>query len=101
MQEMDETIIATNDVHVRVLSLESKEVKPWHFHCEAVDNMFCLSGTAAVHLREPDEQVLLKSGQRVEVQPRRVHRVANLDDQVAIYLLVQGVGKFDFNIIDA
>ncbi len=100
MQTGDETIIRTADVSVRILTLEPGEMGPWHFHTEVVDNMFCLSGTIAVHLRDPGEECVLAAGHRLEVQPGRTHRVANTGVEMASYLLVQGVGKYDFNVVD-
>lgn len=100
MKVNEEVIIKTNNVKVRVLSLEPKEVAPWHFHRKITDNMFCLSGTIAIYLKSPDEQIILEQGQRCEVQAGRVHRVANLEKQMAKYLLVQGVGEYDFNIVN-
>ncbi|WP_226598042.1 cupin domain-containing protein [Marinobacter nauticus] len=101
MQGSDEILIRTRDVSVRILSLAPREVAPWHFHREIVDNMFCLSGSISVQLQEPDESLTLLPGQRCEVQPGRIHRVGNLDDQEAKYLLVQGVGEYDFNIVSS
>jgi len=100
MQAEDETIIRTADVSVRILTLDPGEVGPWHYHSEVVDNMFCLSGAVVVRLRGPDEEYVLAPGHRLEVVPGRTHRVANLGDPAASYLLVQGVGKYDFNVVD-
>ncbi|MGL4882058.1 MAG: hypothetical protein ACRC8K_13480, partial [Waterburya sp.] len=61
---MEEVIIKTEDVSVRVLSLNSQEVAPWHFHSEVIDNMFCLTGTLKVSLINPDETILLLPGER-------------------------------------
>lgn len=100
MPSSDETIIKTDNVRVRILRLAPREEAPWHFHVEVVDNMFCLSGTIAVHMRDPGQVIGLQPGRRVEVRPGRVHRVVNAGDERATYLLVQGVGKYDFNIVD-
>lgn len=100
MSARDETIIRTSNVSVRILTLAPGEVAPWHFHTEVVDNMFCLSGKVVVDLRDPVGQSVLQPGQRLEVGPGRVHRVANPADVSATYLLVQGVGKYDFNVVD-
>ena len=35
-------------------------------------------------------------GETAEVTPQQVHRVINTHDDRSVYLLVQGVGKYDF-----
>lgn len=96
----DETIIRTDDVCVRVVGMAPGGAGPWHFHTEVVDNMFCLTGIIAVCLRDPDEEIHLNPGHRLEVLPGRAHRVVNSGAGPATYLLVQGVGKYDFNVVD-
>lgn len=93
-------IIKTNVVRVRILSLEPDENTAWHFHSEIVDNMFCLCGEIVVRLEDTGEQIKLQPGQRCEIQIGRVHQVANAGATKAQYLLVQGVGRYDFNTID-
>jgi quercetin dioxygenase-like cupin family protein len=99
MSRTEEVIVKTKEVSVRILSLEPAEVVPWHFHSEVVDNIFCLSGEIVVRLREPEVQIKLGRGQRYEVCEGRVHQVTNGGTTNAQYLLVQGVGKYDFNIV--
>ena len=101
MSGTEEVILKTKDVSVRVLSLKPEEVLPWHFHSKVADNMFCLSGEILVRLRDPDEQITLRQGQRCEVRQGRVHQVANGGTTSAQYLLVQGVGKYDFNTVNS
>ena len=95
----EEVIIKTENVTVRVLSLSAGKSTPWHFHKEVTDNMFCLSGDIVVLLRNPDEEIRLQIGQRCEVYPLRMHQVANTGAKEAKYLLVQGVGQYDFNLV--
>jgi quercetin dioxygenase-like cupin family protein len=78
MHRNEEVILKTENVSVRVLSLLAKESVPWHFHQEVTDNMFCLSGEITIYLKNPDEEIILRPGQRCEVRPGKVHRVANL-----------------------
>lgn len=95
----EETIINTQDVRVRIIELGPEEVAAWHYHSEVTDNMFCLSGKMSVRLRNPSEEIRLLPGGRCVVARGRVHRVANTNPERATYLLVQGVGKYDFNTV--
>jgi len=93
----EETIIRTEDVRVRVIELGPEEAGAWHYHTETIDNLFCLSGTISVRLKDPSEERLLFPAERCRVAPGRVHQVLNTSRELASYLLVQGVGKYDFN----
>ena len=95
--EKEETIIQTSDVKVRIIELGSGESSPFHFHTEITDNMFGISGEIIVNMKEPMEEIALKPGIRCKIEPGRVHRVRNnLKDETSKYLLVQGVGTYDF-----
>ena len=93
----EETIIHTQDVRVRVIELGPEEAGAWHYHSETIDTMFCLSGRITVRLMDPSVERLLLPTDRCTVAPGRVHQVLNTSRELASYLLVQGVGKYDFN----
>jgi len=93
-------ILKTHDVSVRILALAPKEITPWHYHREVVDNIFCLSGTMAIHFEDPEKDLFLRQAQHCEILNGIVHRVENLEDQESRYLIIQGVGEYDFNIVN-
>ena len=94
---MNETLIDTETVRVRIMKLQPGEMTPLHYHSEVTDNIFGLSGTMVVQLKNPDESLNLDPGTRCEIPPGRSHMVINLSsDQAGSYLLVQGVGSYDF-----
>ncbi len=101
MKTNEEVIFKTADVSVRQLSLEPLGRTPSHFHSEVVDHMYCLSGSIDVYCQSPDEHFPLKVGESCKVGARRIHRVLNESNESATYLLVQGVGKYDFNVVDS
>jgi len=92
-----ETLIETDDVRVRVLELPPGQRTPWHYHNEVTDHMVGLRGDLLVRLRDPDEEIALAPGNRCEIASGRVHQVVNRSTaEPAQYLLVQGVGRYDF-----
>lgn len=95
----EEVILETGNVRVRILILDSGEATDWHFHSEVTDRMLCLEGRIAIECRGPQERVELSPGGRCNVSVHRVHRVVNLTDGAAKYLLVQGGGSYDFNTV--
>lgn len=100
MSTSPEILIETDNVRVRIMSLDQGQATAWHYHTAVTDKMLCLEGPVAVEYRGPDERVELRDGENCEVVVGRVHRVVNLADRVARYLLVQGVGRYDFNITE-
>ena len=93
----EEIIIQTETVKVRVIELHPGEVAPLHHHTEIVDTMVGISGEILVSSKNPDHEILLTPGLRCAVETGRRHQVSNaLKDQPSKYLLIQGVGKYDF-----
>ena len=100
MPDLEQVIIKTKDVRVRIIVLGPHEQGHWHYHSQVADNFVCLKGTILVYMKDKDEQISLSPGQRCMVDQGRVHQVTNAGDGSAEYLLVQGVGTYDFNIVD-
>ena len=93
----EEIIIQTENVKVRVIELQPAENAPFHFHTEITDNMFGISGEIIVSMKNPIEKVSLKPGVHCKIEPGRIHQVINnLKNENSKYLLVQGVGTYDF-----
>lgn len=100
MDTRDEVILETENVRVRILVLDAGQATAWHFHSEVIDKMLCLEGEIAIEYRDPLDRVELRPGGRCEVPVKRLHRVVSLGSQIAKYLLVQGIGRYDFNTVD-
>jgi quercetin dioxygenase-like cupin family protein len=95
----EEIVIKTDNVRVRIVELGPHEVAQWHRHSEVTDNMFCLTGRMSVRVKDPDREFFLQPGERCVVAQGRVHQVVNASPAPATYLLVQGVGKYDFDAV--
>ncbi len=91
-----EVIAKTNDLRVRIMMLEPRETSDWHYHTEVTDHIFCLQGTILVRMQAPEKEARLVPGARCLVEIRRVHQLENLEDFEVSYLLIQGIGKYDF-----
>jgi quercetin dioxygenase-like cupin family protein len=89
-------VIRTDNVLVRVMELDQGASTTWHYHTEVTDYFVCLNGAIKVEVNNPDESVVLHPGQRAEITPPHVHRVSNACPGKSDYLLVQGVGTYDF-----
>jgi quercetin dioxygenase-like cupin family protein len=84
------------DVLVREYTLDPGEAIPWHSHSEVSDYYFGLEGMVVVETRDPAVRHEIGVGKFATVTPPTVHHVSNPGRQPCRFLLVQGVGKYDF-----
>ena len=89
-------IIKTDNVLMRIMELAEGASTDWHYHSEVSDYFVCLNGVVSVEAKNPNEVFFLHPGQRAEIKPPQVHRVINAFSDRSEYLLVQGVGSYDF-----
>ena len=83
-------------VLVREYTLEPGEAIPWHRHSEVSDCYYGLEGKVLIETRDPPAHHEVGAGQVATVTPPTVHHVSNPGTQPCRFLLVQGVGKYDF-----
>jgi quercetin dioxygenase-like cupin family protein len=91
-----ELVAEGTDVRVQVLTLAAGQCVPWHYHSEVTDAFVCLEGPMVVETRTPRNEHLLTPGQRCAVPPGTVHYVRGQADGPCKFLIVQGVGAYDF-----
>ncbi len=89
-------IARTEDVSVRINTLGPGQGTPWHYHSVVNDDVLCLADPVEVWLRDPDETIRLRPGQRQHIPAGRIHRVLNPTSAPLRYLLVQATGPYDF-----
>ena len=79
------------------LRISPTQQVPWHCHTNVQDTFYVLEGRVRVTLREPDDQVELPAGESWgPVRPGRPHLVTNPGQETATFLVLQGVGDYDF-----
>jgi len=91
-----EPIAVGTDIQVRLFTLARGEVIPWHYHSESTDHYFVLQGTLTIETRGCDRRHALAAGQRYKILPQKAHRISNEGSSDCQFLLVQGVGKYDW-----
>lgn len=94
------TIAETPTLRVRLLALGDGQCVPWHYHNNITDTFFCMQGTVQVQTRNPDQIHVLAPGETLAVQPKTPHRVAGLGDRACKFMVVQGVGEYDFVAVE-
>jgi len=78
------------------LQISSKQKVPWHCHTNVQDTFYVLEGELRLFLREPKEEVRLRPGETYSVAPRRPHLVTNAGEKSATFLVLQGIGEYDY-----
>jgi oxalate decarboxylase/phosphoglucose isomerase-like protein (cupin superfamily) len=60
------------------------------------DTFYVVTGAIRIFLQGPKEEVRLTAGQTYSVPPKRPHLVTNAGDASAVFLVLQGIGEYDF-----
>ena len=69
---------------------------PWHYHSHIKDTFYVIEGCLRIFLRDPKEDVTLGPGDSYGVAARRPHLVTNGAKAAATFLVLQGVGEYDY-----
>lgn len=91
-----EVVAEGADLRVSILTLAAGQCVPWHYHSEISDRFFCMEGPMVVETHAPRATHLLKPGETCMVPPRTTHYVHGQDDGPCRFMIVQGVGVYDF-----
>lgn len=78
------------------LQISPSQFVPWHCHTRISDTFYVLEGSIKLRLFDPVEEVILNPGETYVVRKRRPHRVENAGATSATFLVLQGVGEYDY-----
>ncbi|TMJ53648.1 MAG: cupin domain-containing protein [Alphaproteobacteria bacterium] len=78
------------------LQISPSQKVPWHYHSNIHDTFYVVEGALRIFLQQPKEEVRLARGQTFSVPPKRPHLVTNGGDTSAVFLVLQGIGDYDF-----
>src|SRR5687767_13365901 len=67
------------------LQISPTQQVPWHSHTNIQDTFYVLEGRLRLFLREPNT-----------VRPGRPHLVTNAGEGSATFLVLQGIGEYDY-----
>jgi quercetin dioxygenase-like cupin family protein len=88
--------LARPGFRIAELQISPTQKVPWHSHSNVRDTFYVLAGTIRIFLQNPKENVVLNPGETFAVAPRRPHLVTNAGDASATFLVLQGIGEYDF-----
>jgi quercetin dioxygenase-like cupin family protein len=96
-----EIIASGSDLRARLYTLAPGDAIPWHFHSQINDWYFCLGGCLLIETRTLHADERLAPGDTYTIPPQTAHRVSNGGgDGDCRFLLLQGVGIYDFNRVE-
>jgi quercetin dioxygenase-like cupin family protein len=78
------------------LQISATQQVPWHSHTNIQDTFYVLEGRLRLFLRDPKEEVRLAPGETYSVRPGRAHLVTNAGEASATFLVLQGIGEYDY-----
>jgi len=78
------------------LKLSGKQKVPWHYHSNVADTFYVLEGRLRIFLQKPKQEVRLQPGDTFTAEPRRPHLVTNGGKTSVTFLVLQGIGEYDF-----
>ena len=81
---------------INELQISPTQNVPWHYHSNIRDTFYVIEGHLRIFLREPKEEVRLGPSDIYPVEPRRPHLVTNGGDCSTTFLVLQGVGEYDY-----
>jgi quercetin dioxygenase-like cupin family protein len=81
---------------IQELQLSATQSVPWHTHTRVSDTFYVLDGAMRLYLQNPKETIDLKPGQVYQVVPGRPHLVTNVGASSLTFLVLQGIGEYDY-----
>ncbi len=78
------------------LQLSPSQTVPWHFHNNVSDTFYVLAGRMRLFLQDPKEEVRLDVGESFVARAGRPHLVTNAGTDSLTFLILQGVGEYDY-----
>ena len=78
------------------LQISPTQKVPWHLHTKIDDTFYAIEGNIRLFLQNPDEDIRLAPGATYCVKAGRPHLVTNDGDTSATFLVLQGIGEYDY-----
>ena len=88
-------LVELPELVISEITLSAGQEVPWHYHNNVTDTFYGLSGCTSVRYG-PHGKADLNPGETVAVPAGTPHRVESLGEGSCRFLLIQGIGKYDF-----
>lgn len=94
--ERRQTHAARPGFRINELTISAAQQVPWHYHSHVRDTFYVIEGEIRLFMQDPKQEMRLGPGDSYAVAPRRPHLVKNAGEASATFLVLQGVGEYDF-----
>lgn len=84
------------DLRVQALTLAPGQCVPWHYHSDITDSFVGLEGETVIETDNSSEIAKLQPGERFAVGPGTAHTVYGGGDRPCKFMVIQGVGVYDY-----
>ena len=78
------------------IQLSPSQKVPWHYHNHITDTFYVVEGRLRLFMRDPKEERVLNAGETCAVPAGRPHLVTNGAETSTTFLVLQGIGEYDF-----
>jgi quercetin dioxygenase-like cupin family protein len=83
------------------LQISATQSVPWHYHTSIDDTFYVIAGRIRIHLEDPADAIELGPGETFKVNAGRPHLVRNVGSSSATFLVLQGIGEYDYVPLDS
>ncbi len=95
-----EVVAEVPNLRVSILTLAAGQCVPWHNHSEIIDTFVCMEGPMVVQTQGGRTKKELAPGERYDVPQRTAHYVSGKGGGRCRFMIVQGVGVYDYVPVD-
>ena len=88
-------VVELPELVISEITISPGQEVPWHYHNNVTDTFYCLTGCTWVRFGDGGE-AKLKPGESVSVPPGMPHQVEVEGGESTRFLIIQGIGKYDF-----
>lgn len=98
LYEVERTQFHAQRPGFRIIELQISPTQsvPWHYHNHIQDTFYIIEGALKIYVQNPEEEITLAAGETFSVRPRRPHLVTNAGTTSTTFLVLQGIGEYDF-----
>ena len=89
-------VMVGSDMQARLFILAPGDTIPWHHHTNSSDHYFVLDGILTALTRYPEQTHTVAAGSHFAIVPGTAHLITNRSTTDCRFLLLQGVGSFDW-----
>ncbi|ALM86059.1 cupin domain-containing protein [Bordetella sp. N] len=93
-------LVEERNYRVTQITMQGDQRSPWHVHTEIEDLFYITAGVLRITQHNPPETREIHAGESFSIQAKRPHFIEVADKRTVSFLLIQGYGQCDFNVVE-